>query len=163
MPRCVGNNGFCAWRFWLIYYNRKDKYPILALLALFAGALAYGIIYTKHIADFFPLELGALTIPKYLLLSLPALILLVTGFFIYKKKKKWLPAAFGVFILIAVYTFSVDFMFDNILKQHHRDRINLILGKIEDPPGAGYNLFQSKVAIGSGGVWGRDYLQGSQT
>jgi len=68
-----------------------------------------------------------------------------------------------IFLMVGIYTFSVDFIFNEVLKQHHRDRINLILGKIEDPSGAGYNLFQSKVAIGSGGFAGKGYLQGTQT
>lgn len=147
----------------LVYYNRKDKYPIVALLSILVGAIIYGVFYTKYIADFFPLEIGALLISKYFLLAFAAFILLIVGFFLYQKKKKWLPTAFLIFFFIGVYTFSVDFMFNNILKQHHRDRINLILGKIEDPSGAGYNLFQSKVAIGSGGLAGKGYLQGTQT
>jgi len=147
----------------LVYYNRKDKYPILAILAILISASLYAYLYQQYIADFFPLKLGALIIEKYFFLGLSALILLVVGYIIYYKKKKWLNSAFAIFFLIGVYTFSVDFIFNNVLKQHHRDRINLILGKIEDPSGAGYNLFQSKVAIGSGGFTGKGYLQGSQT
>ena len=97
------------------------------------------------------------------MLSLPVFVLITIGSIIYFKRKKWIAIALAIFFLIAAYTFSVDFIFNNILKQHHRDRINLILGKIEDPSGAGYNLFQSKVAIGSGGFWGKGYLQGTQT
>ena len=91
------------------------------------------------------------------------LIFIIVGFFIFQKRKKWLPVGFGIFLFIGLYTFSVDFVFNNVFKQHHRDRINLILGKIEDHSGAGYNLFQSKVAIGSGGFFGKGYLQGTQT
>ncbi len=147
----------------IIYYNRKDKYPILILLAIIAGSSLYAFLYSRFIADAFPLEIGPILFKKYFFLSFAAFLLLVAGYFIYIKRKKWLPTAFGIFFLIGLYTFSVDFMFNNVLKQHHRDRINLILGKIEDPSGAGYNLFQSKVAIGSGGLTGKGYLQGTQT
>lgn len=94
---------------------------------------------------------------------IPALILLGIGYIKNTGTKKWLTAGIAVFMVVAFYTFSVDFIFNNVLKQHHRDRINLILGKIEDHSGAGYNLFQSKVAIGSGGLIGKGYLQGTQT
>src|SRR5690606_16351181 len=46
---------------------------------------------------------------------------------------------------------------------HQKVRIDLILGKVKDPRGAGYNVNQSKIAIGSGGLWGKGYLQGTQT
>ncbi|MEZ4978852.1 MAG: rod shape-determining protein RodA [Chitinophagales bacterium] len=147
----------------LVFYNRKDKYPIIALIVILFSSILYAILYHHYLIDYFPLPLGSLVIDPHLMLTLPILILLLVGFFIYKKRKKWLPIAFGIFFLIGVYSFSVDFIFNQVLKQHHRDRINLILGKIEDPSGAGYNLFQSKVAIGSGGFAGKGFLQGTQT
>lgn len=147
----------------LIYYNRKAKQPIIALLAILALSLGYAYLYKKHILGFFPIEVFGVSIQKYLMLFIPMLILIIVGYFVFRKRKKWLPAAMIIFLIIGAYTFSVDFMFNNVLKQHHRDRINLILGKIEDHSGAGYNLFQSKVAIGSGGMFGKGYLQGTQT
>ena len=59
--------------------------------------------------------------------------------------------------------FSVDFIFHNVLKPHHRDRIENLLGISEDPMGAGYNVNQSRIAIGSGGLTGKGFLQGTQT
>jgi rod shape determining protein RodA len=57
----------------------------------------------------------------------------------------------------------VDYVFDNLLKPHQRARIEDMLGLQEDLQGAGYNVHQSKVAIGSGGVIGKGFLQGTQT
>ncbi len=62
-----------------------------------------------------------------------------------------------------LFIFSVNFAYQNILGAHQRNRIDVILGKINDPRGQGYNLNQSKIAIGSGGLWGKGYLQGTQT
>ncbi|MES3018764.1 MAG: rod shape-determining protein RodA [Bacteroidota bacterium] len=62
-----------------------------------------------------------------------------------------------------VFIFSVDFAYNSVLKPHQKNRIDVILGKINDPRGIGYNLNQSKIAIGSGGLWGKGYLQGTQT
>ena len=147
----------------LVYYNRKAKQPIIALLAILIIGIAYAIFYNKMLIANGPIKLFNFEIQDYLFMFLPMLILLIVGYFIFQKRKKWLPVGVGIFLLIGVYTFSVNFVFNNVFKQHHRDRINLILGKIEDHSGAGYNLFQSKVAIGSGGFFGKGYLQGTQT
>jgi rod shape determining protein RodA len=56
-----------------------------------------------------------------------------------------------------------DYVFNNVFEQHHRDRINNLVGKDIDLKGAGYNVNQSKIAIGSGGVWGKGFLNGTQT
>jgi rod shape determining protein RodA len=57
----------------------------------------------------------------------------------------------------------VDLVYEHVLQPHQRDRIDIILGKMEDPKGKGYNLNQSKIAIGSGQLLGKGYLQGTQT
>jgi len=61
------------------------------------------------------------------------------------------------------FTLSVDYIFDNVLETHQRSRINHLLGVESDPLGAGYNVNQSKIAIGSGGLLGKGFLQGTQT
>ncbi len=61
------------------------------------------------------------------------------------------------------YFLSVDYLFDKVLKTHHQNRINELLGIVSDPLGAGYNVHQSKIAIGSGGFSGKGFLQGTQT
>ena len=58
---------------------------------------------------------------------------------------------------------SVGYLYNEILRPHQRSRIDLILGKIDDIQGAGYNLYQSKIAIGSGGFSGKGFLDGTQT
>lgn len=67
------------------------------------------------------------------------------------------------FIVSCIYIPIVDFAFNNILRPHQRSRIEVILGKINDPRGESYNLNQSKIAIGSGQLFGKGYLQGTQT
>lgn len=69
-----------------------------------------------------------------------------------------------LFTLTGVFfSFSVDYVFHNILDTHHQKRINDLLGIESDPLGWGYNVNQSKIAIGSGGFWGKGYLKGTQT
>lgn len=66
-------------------------------------------------------------------------------------------------IASVIYTFAVDYGFDNFLTEYQRHRINIMLGITSDPLGAGYNVNQSKIAIGSGGFAGKGFLQGTQT
>ncbi|KQB38448.1 rod shape-determining protein RodA [Flavobacterium aquidurense] len=65
--------------------------------------------------------------------------------------------------VISAFVLSVDYVFDNIFKQHHRDRFNILLGKTVDMKGIGYNTNQSEIAIGSGGWLGKGFLEGTQT
>lgn len=81
----------------------------------------------------------------------------------FKKNRKKITVFIGAFILCTLFIFSVDFVYKNILKPHQKVRIDLILGLVNDLKGAGYNVNQSKIAIGSGGLWGKGYLQGTQT
>lgn len=68
-----------------------------------------------------------------------------------------------VLVLVSGFVFSVDYVFDNVFKQHHRDRFNILLGKEVDMKGIGYNTNQSEIAIGSGGWFGKGFLEGTQT
>ena len=68
-----------------------------------------------------------------------------------------------VFCLSAGFIYSVDYAFDNLLSTHQRDRINELLAIRSDPSGTGYNVNQSKIAIGSGGFLGKGFLRGTQT
>jgi rod shape determining protein RodA len=68
-----------------------------------------------------------------------------------------------VFIMMIGFALSVDYVFENVFKQHHRDRFNVLFGREVDMAGVGYNTNQSKIAIGSGGWLGKGYLEGTQT
>ena len=93
------------------------------------------------------------------------LVALFSGIYAYLLKQKKQPLKYAVVALILSLSFvkSVDFLYTEILKKHQQNRIDLILGKIDDIHGAGYNLHQSKIAIGSGGFSGKGFLEGTQT
>jgi rod shape determining protein RodA len=61
------------------------------------------------------------------------------------------------------FSYSVDYVFHNVLKPHHQKRVNILLGKETDVKNLGYNVNQSKIAIGSGGFIGKGFLKGTQT
>ena len=79
-----------------------------------------------------------------------------------KRKIKFSKFIITIFLYISL-TLSANYVFENVLEQRHRDRINIILGKDFDTRGAGYNINQSKIAIGSGGFYGIGFLKGTQT
>jgi rod shape determining protein RodA len=69
----------------------------------------------------------------------------------------------AILVVGVAFVFSVDYAFEKILEPHQRTRINVLLGLEKDLMGAGYNVNQSKIAIGSGGFTGKGFLQGTQT
>lgn len=93
-----------------------------------------------------------------ILVGLAILILIIS-----RKSRKSVVSIAITTLACIFFVFSVNFAYQNILQAHQRNRIDVILGKINDPRGQGYNLNQSKIAIGSGGLWGKGYLQGTQT
>jgi rod shape determining protein RodA len=97
----------------------------------------------------------------YVVIGMTALAFLV--YYNSKKMRRrwWIIVAVWMASVAMVY--MVDYAFDNILEDHQRTRINVLLGKELDPKGAGYNVNQSKIAIGSGGLLGKGFLQGTQT
>ena len=84
-------------------------------------------------------------------------------FLISRKKKKEIIALSGILIASVAFILSVNYIFDNFLAPHHQVRIEILLGKKIEAHGAGYNLIQSKIAIGSGGFAGKGFLNGTQT
>ena len=97
----------------------------------------------------------------YVLIGLTVIFIALMFFIERTKKNIWKMIA--VFAVSTMFIFSVDFFFYEILKQHQRTRINIILGIEKDTRGVGYNLHQSKIAIGSGGFSGKGYMQGTMT
>jgi rod shape determining protein RodA len=98
-------------------------------------------------------------------LALISFIIIIGCLFIYgnrKKQRKIIQIA-GITMLAIGYLFVAKFMFDNVLEKHQRTRIELILGLTTDNKGVGYNVIQSKIAIGSGQFTGRGFLEGTQT
>lgn len=130
------------------------------ILVLYREGLPSWYVWTGFIAlILFVLAL----IIKPLILTIIALVVIL---FVYYRSRiinrNWILSAL-VFVMIGGFVFSVDYVFVNVFKQHHRDRFNILLGKEVDMKGIGYNTNQSEIAIGSGGWFGKGYLEGTQT
>ncbi len=92
-------------------------------------------------------------------------VAVLLAIYVFLSRKKWRSFLQGMLVAgpALALIFSVNYAFENILEPHQRQRINVLLGKVEDFKGAGYNVHQSLIAIGSGGFFGKGFLQGTQT
>jgi len=166
------------------YISLQDKlktYGIILLpflLIILQNDLGTAIVYASFVLVLyreglsgniliFGLIVGILFVLS-LLLDQILLVSILSGiafiiFLISRKRKKEIIALAGILISSMAFVLSVNYMFDNFLAPHHKVRIDILLGKKIDAHGAGYNLVQSKIAIGSGGFSGKGFLNGTQT
>ena len=86
----------------------------------------------------------------------------LVGLWIYANKREYFFITLFA-ITSVIFFFSASYVLNNVMEPHQRVRINVLLGLEEDLAGAGYNVHQSEIAIGSGGVWGKGFLNGTQT
>lgn len=103
-----------------------------------------------------------LVLGKFIFIGILAGIAFLMFFFI-KRNRKNIYSIIGILVLSIAFVFSVDYGFENVLQPHQKKRIEVLLGKEADLKGAGYNVNQSKIAIGSGGFSGKGFLKGTQT
>lgn len=106
----------------------------------------------------------ALLVNKYILMGI--LAVLAAGYlflWLNKRSGRDYVRVVAVLIFCAAFVFSVDFVFNHVLESHQSERINVLLGKSDDLQGAAYNVHQSKIAIGSGGLIGKGFLHGTVT
>jgi len=129
------------------------------------------VLYREGLSGFW-LSLGVYIATLFLLVVivkdnlLISLILLGLGVLIFLFIRKNIKAILILLLFVfgsIGFIFSVGYIYDNALKQHHRDRIEVTLGLKQDDRGVGYNVNQSKIAIGSGGFYGKGFLGGTQT
>lgn len=99
--------------------------------------------------------------PQYVILI--ALLVLIIVHFKSRLGDRNLLLSSILFVLMSGFVLSVNYVFEHVFKQHHRDRFNILLGKSVDLKGIGYNTNQSEIAIGSGGWFGKGFLEGTQT
>ncbi len=138
--------------FWFL--NRKLKNAAIGFgILVFSTAILYGInVYFNLGLTYYYIILASLGFSAfvYIILSIR-----------YKVRNVILLL---IFLLSSiVFTFSVDYVFNNFLGEHQQKRINVVLGLESDPFGVEYNVNQSKIAIGSGGFLGKGFLRGTQT
>ncbi len=141
----------------LVYFFLYVRQLKLVLLAAAPLLVFYSVFYLVDYYTETPMALSLKLIVPFLLSSL---------FYLYYAFRKNMARIYAVTAIVfagILFVFSVDYVFNHLLVEHQRDRINNLLGIEFDPLGAGYNVNQSLIAIGSGGAYGKGFLQGTQT
>jgi len=149
--------------------------PLLILLQNDTGsALVYAafvlVLYREGISGAF-IVMGVVAALLFILTLLFGEIWVTAGIVIFavlmmlfvKKMRKSLKIILAGVVVSIVFVFSVNYAYENVLAPHQKKRINVMLGIEKDPYGAGYNVNQSKIAIGSGGLSGKGFRQGMLT
>lgn len=104
----------------------------------------------------------SLVIPPTYLIIIVFVLMIVH--YVFNRKITRNPVVYGlIYLAIVAFSFSVSFVYNNVLEAHQKDRINVLIGDDVDMKKEGYNLDQSMIAIGSGGFFGKGYLEGTQT
>ena len=137
----------------LVWIERRDKWAVRIL----SGAVAVAFLGGWVASFFMPVNYAWIAI---------GVLLASVGYLVFLSVRNWvwhyvLIAAFALGSLAFMY--SVDYVFTDILEPHQQVRIRVALGLEDDPTGAGYNVNQSMIAIGSGGLTGKGFLNGTQT
>ncbi|MGN0186300.1 MAG: rod shape-determining protein RodA [Paludibacteraceae bacterium] len=141
--------------FVLMLKYRSPKMPVKWLiygeLLFLAGAVGL------HFTGWIPVNF------VYIVLALLAAMVVYVIVFAVRTRcpRLWLVVAFVG--LGVAYCYSADYLFEHVLQPHQQARIEILLGMKDDPGGAGYNVQQAKIAIGSGGLIGKGFLNGTQT
>jgi rod shape determining protein RodA len=130
------------------------------LIVLYREGLPAWYIWTGFITILL-FMLSLLFEPEYVILF--ALLVIIVVHFKSKSSNRNIILSGMLFALMSGFVLSVNYVFQNVFKQHHRDRFNILLGKTVDLKGIGYNTNQSEIAIGSGGWLGKGFLEGTQT
>jgi len=149
----------------LLMLLQNDTGTALPLLFLVFALFREGLTPWVLIFGFLALLLFACLVffSEWIILSIITLVFIVLFISFRKKKAKNILKLAVVYISIVVYTFTADLIYDRVLKPYQKERIDLLFGKIEDLKGIGYNTNQAKIAIGSGGLIGKGFGEGTQT
>ena len=137
----------------ILYDYQKGRHYIKYILVI--SAIIIGLAMLVSLFFIYDLSIVALSI-------ITAFFCMLIFLFLKFRAKRYLYIAAFIFFSV-MFLYSVDYAYDELLGQYQKTRIEVALGMIDDPSGAGYNVNQSKIAIGSGGFLGKGYLNGTQT
>ncbi len=116
----------------------------------FSGIIAIALFFLSLVIE-----------PAYLI---GIIFIIMVIHYIFNRKISRNPIVYGLlYLVMAGFAFSVSYVYDSVLEPHQKDRINVLIGDDVDMKREGYNLNQSMIAIGSGGLLGKGYLEGTQT
>lgn len=139
----------------IYFIHQNQKTPKDSLIILGSIVLIYAIAYLLCI--WFEVNMNIVTL---------SIVVLLMGYIGYQmiRYRRWNLLLVMLFTVLSIgYIQASNFVFQKVLQPHQRTRIEVLLGMRDDPSGAGYNINQARIAIGSGRFFGKGYLQGTQT
>lgn len=135
-------------------YCKTARKLAMMVLGIGVSGIILGMLFSFYVIPF--------NMVYMLLVMIVVLFFTMIVFFLRERLYSFLYIS--VFVIgSAAFLFSTDYVFSNVLEPHQKVRIEVLLGMKDDPSGAGYNVNQSKIAIGSGGLTGKGFLNGTQT
>ena len=148
----------------LIIIPQPDPGSALVYVALIFPLYREGLHFIYLLLSFIIATLFVATLAFGTFWVSLGILIIIAIIYLKKYKKKQSIFKYGFIALACIaFSISVNFIFENVLEQRHRDRFNIVLGKEVDSRSIGYNTNQSEIAIGSGGWTGKGWLQGTQT
>ena len=129
-----------------VVYFREGMSPMLIIMGIIAAII---FILTLLVDE------------KYLFTGIG--VILVSAIMLGRKKLKRIGLLTAAAVLVCGVIVSVDYVVNNVLKPHQQNRVKALINPDADPLGFGWNVTQSKIAIGSGGFTGKGFLKGTQT
>lgn len=142
---------FSVGMMWVYTSLRK---PFLQTLLFGMSAYVLAVMYAKNLIPF-----NACWVQWFVLAAMVAYL-----FYLAVREQLWSYALIAMFAIGSTgFFYSVNYVLNDVLQPHQQTRIRVLLGLEDDPKGAGYNVIQAKIAIGSGGLKGKGFLNGTQT
>ena len=135
-------------------YRNKSPHAYIYILGIGGGTVLAGSLFSCYVIPF--------NVCHLLLWLCGTLCIYLLILFLRERIRNYLYTILFTVASLAFF-FSTDYVFNNVLEPHQKVRIEVLLGMKDDPAGAGYNVNQSKIAIGSGGLFGKGFLNGTQT
>ncbi|WP_416444579.1 rod shape-determining protein RodA [Leeuwenhoekiella sp. A16] len=143
---------------------QPDPGSALVYAAFFFPLYREGLSGIYLIVGLTSVVLFVLTLAVGPMYVIAAILLVAVILLIRKRKKRTGKSLLYILPIVCIgFVFSVNYIFQNVFEQRHRDRFNVVLGKDVDTKSIGYNTYQSEIAIGNGGWLGRGFLKGTQT
>ena len=147
----AGIHLFSTGMMWVYTSLRK---PFLQTLIFGTAAYVLAILYAKYLIPF-----NACWVQWIVLAAMVGYL-----FYLSVREQLWSYALIALFAIGSTgFFYSVNYVLSDVLQPHQQTRIRVLLGLEDDPKGAGYNVIQAKIAIGSGGLHGKGFLNGTQT
>lgn len=148
--------------FLLVFFFKKDQY-LLGLIvtapSMLALALFPKLLEIEAVAAVNPLPAEAWVA----IIASAVSLFFILRLTLRSSRKQFERNSLIVLLCGILFVLSVEFFYTHVLQDHQRNRIDVFLGLVDDPKGIGYNLNQSKIAIGSGGFVGKGFMNGTQT